>query len=100
MPEQAKKLNTAWLAFMGFLAGIPLSYFFQSPLVRKMPFSRYLALIPGELLGSLIRTSEQQAMNNAIVGNAVAVIIGTCVVCALILGGISYFINKSREVSG
>jgi hypothetical protein len=96
--KATEKLNTVWHAVAGFLAGIPLSYFFQSPLIKKMPFDEYLNGIP-VILGSLFDTPEQKAMTDAIAGNTVGVLIGTCVLCAFILGGINHFINKPRETS-
>ncbi|MDR1873948.1 MAG: FHA domain-containing protein [Synergistaceae bacterium] len=102
-PQQGTS-NAVVFGIVGFLAGIPLSYFFQSPLVRiKMPFVDYLKLIPAILLGSggtpKGAAPEVQAMGTALVGGLVAVIVATCVLCAALAAMAGYYVDQSRKKS-
>ena len=73
-------------AVIGFILGVPLSYLFQSELVRaKVPFEKYIGHAPQILF---------EAWNTP-VGSPGAVILVTCVVCALLLGFIGS--NKSKS---
>jgi hypothetical protein len=68
-------------AFLGFLAGIPISYFFQGAGVKKLSLVQYVKALPGVLrvLG------EPHGWD--MVGDAVLTVVFTCVVCAF-LGGL------------
>ena len=85
---------------IGFLAGIPLSYFFQSPIIRKIPLIEYLKLIPEMLTDSGGGTSEQRAMVSVMVGDPVAVLVVTCIVCGVLAALVGYFIDRSQKTDG
>ncbi len=82
---------------IGILLGFPLSYFFQAPLIRKIPMSEYLKAIPKILSSGVPVDANQKAMQDALIGNAVLPIVLSCFVCAFLLGVIGHFIDKSNK---
>jgi predicted PurR-regulated permease PerM len=100
MSEQQTSGGSLKIVFgvIGIILGLPLSYFFQSPLIRKIPLSEYLKHIP-QLLTNSGGTPEQRAMESAMIGNPVAVLVMTCVVCAIIGAVLGYFIDHSKKQS-
>jgi hypothetical protein len=98
-PEPQEGVSKAVVfGIVGFVAGIPLSYFFQSPIIRKVPFIEYLRLIPEIVFGSG-GTREERAMGTALMGDLVAVIVVTCVICAFIAAMAGYYVDQSRKKS-
>jgi hypothetical protein len=100
MPDQQQS-NSKCVIFgvLGFLAGIPLSYFFQSPLIRKIPLTEYLKLIPKMLTDSGKMTPEARAMDSAVLGNPIAVLVVTCIACAVLFALMGYFIDHTQKTS-
>ncbi|MDR1977295.1 MAG: hypothetical protein LBQ42_01020 [Synergistaceae bacterium] len=96
--EQQGASKAVVFGIIGFVAGIPLSYFFQSPLIRKIPLTQYLKAIPRMLFDSG-GTPEERAMASAMVGDPVAVLVATCIVCAALLALVGYFIDQSQKTS-
>jgi hypothetical protein len=96
--EQQGPSKAVIFGVVGFVAGIPLSYFFQAPLIRKIPFTEYLKLIPGILFGPG-GTPEERAMVTALMGDLVAVLVMTCVICAFLLAMAGYFVDQSQKKS-
>ena len=94
-PKRARKY-----ALIGFLCGIPLSYSFQSPLMRKaLTFIDYMIALPRILFEALFffKTPEERALENFVVGDVVAVLFTVCIVCALIGGFAGYYVDQSRR---
>jgi hypothetical protein len=93
MSEQQKDTSNKIIMFgvIGFLAGIPLSYFFQPPIIRKLSLSEYVSNIPGML------TAKTSPGDAALVGgDPVAVFWMTCVITAAIFALARYFILRSK----
>ena len=84
----------AILGIVGFFLGIPMSYYFQAPLIRKIPLSEYIKLIP-----RMLTESPSQSGPPELVGNPSAVFIVTCLACAFLFGLAGYFIDQNRNKS-
>ena len=90
--EKEVSVMLKWVfGVIGFVLGGPISYFFQSALIReKVPFGEYA-------IKSLSIMIEPEAWENApFIGNVGLTILVTCLVCA----AIAYFIGRSMEKSG
>jgi TRAP transporter 4TM/12TM fusion protein len=89
---------SAALGVAGFLMGIPLSYFFQSPLLRILPFDEYLKAIP-EILNVSVNISGQEGMQviSALLGDPGLILVITCLMCSFLLAVLGYFIERSRK---
>jgi hypothetical protein len=95
MPKKSRQY-----AFIGFLGGIPLSYFFQSPLVRKaFSLLEYVLYLPKILFEALFisKSLDQKMLEQFIAGDVVAVLFTVCIICALIGGFAGYYIDQSRR---
>jgi hypothetical protein len=93
MPQRARRY-----AFIGFLSGIPLSYFFQSPLLKKaMSLFGYVIRIPQILFEFLFvsRTPDEQILVGFLVGDVVGVLVTVCIICALIGGFAGYCVDHT-----
>jgi hypothetical protein len=94
-PKRARKY-----ALIGFLCGIPMSYYFQSPLLQKaMSLIDYVFAVPQMLFESLFafKSQGQRAMEQALLGDFAAILITVCVVCALIGGAAGYYVDQSSR---
>jgi len=91
-PTHTKKRSVPKLvplfAFIGLLLGLPVSYYFQDPFIReKVSIEDYIKLLPEILTDRSTGT------------NFTTPIISSCVVCAVLLGIVGYFIALSRKKS-
>jgi hypothetical protein len=89
-PTHTKKSSVPKLvplfAFVGLLAGLPVSYYFQDPFIReKIPIAEYIKLLPD------ILTDRSTGMDFT------TPIISSCLVCAILFGVVGYFIALSRK---
>ena len=82
-----------WIfALVGFVVGGPLSYFFQSEMIRmKMPFGEYAVRAHSMLFDS------RAWQNDPFVGNIALTILVTCVVCAVALYIVGYSLEGKRR---
>ena len=84
------------LGIVGLLLGLPLSYFFQAPMIRnKMPLSEYIKMLPQIISTNPAGIGEFEA---SMIGNPPAVLIVTCLVCAFLFGLAGYLIERNRRI--
>ena len=92
----AKKHSSAGMVILfgiiGLLFGLPLSYFFQPQIVRKIPLGQYLKAIP-----EMMTSSQSNDRFARMLGDLITPIILSCLICAFILGIVGYFIAKSHQ---
>ena len=86
-----RSFSKAWgLGFLGFLVGLPMSYFFQVPLIRqKVSWGGYITHLPD------IFKEIFQGRPGA--GDVLSPIIMTCLVCAAIFAFIGYTMDKKAR---
>jgi hypothetical protein len=89
----------AMFAALGVTLGLPLSYYFQPPMIRKIPLSDYIEGIPKMLIGAIAQNEDYRMATAVAGGDLGATIIMVCVVCALIGGVIGYFVEKRRNAA-
>lgn len=95
MTEQEQTQNSGskkWVfGIIGFLLGGPISYLFQSSLIReKISFGEYA------IKSHMVMLDSQSWGNNPIVGNVGLTILVTCVICALVLFFVGSQIDKNK----
>jgi hypothetical protein len=114
MSEQQNKTisKKTKFAVIGFLLGIPVSYYFQNPMIQKTSLGRYVQDVP-KLFISLPRIlfeyanrppmagAEREFYNGIVrsLGSAIAVLLVTCVVCAFLLGAVGNYIEQNQRKS-
>jgi len=83
-------LAKKWIfALIGFLLGGPLSYFFQSEMLRlKIPFGEYA------IRAHLMLLDSRAWQNDPFIGNVALTILITCVVCTVCLYFVGYSLDK------
>ena len=92
MPKRSRQY-----ALIGFLIGIPLSYNFQSPILKKaLSCIDYMLSLPRILFDALFvfKSPAQRALENFVAGDVVAVLVSVCVGCALIGGLVGYYVDQ------
>ncbi len=76
--------KTTSFAILGIILGIPISYYFQPPIIQnKLTLFQYLGRLPAVL-------SEGN-------GDFVGPILLSCVLCAIVLGIVGYFMDQSSN---
>ncbi|MDR3255294.1 MAG: zinc ribbon domain-containing protein [Synergistaceae bacterium] len=91
-PTHSKKRSLPKLvplfSFIGFLAGLPASYFFQDPFIReKLSLVDYIKLLPDIISDKSTGT------------NFTTPIIASCLIGAILFGVVGYFIALSKKSS-
>jgi hypothetical protein len=92
MSEQQNPVSPSGLfALVGFLAGIPISYFFQGEMVKKLSLVQYVKALP-QMLGDITKPKAWDFL-----GDYVLTLLFTCVVCAFLGGAIErWWIRSNR----
>ena len=88
-----------WLfGIIGFFVGIPLSYYFQAPMIRKLPLSEYIKLVPKMLTEPInLRMGGGADSFSALIGSPKAVVIITCLICAAVFYYVRHRIEQSNK---
>jgi hypothetical protein len=84
--ESSNKMMSLFFGVIGILLGVPLSYFFQNPMIRKIPLTEYIKHIP-----------EVLSKSDPMLGDLATPVILTCAICAFLMGVLGYFISKSTD---
>ncbi|MDR3355555.1 MAG: FHA domain-containing protein [Synergistaceae bacterium] len=75
----------AWiLAIVGFIMGMPLSYYFQNAIVQKIPFLEYIKVTPQILLYPFSGGGNESQVFSQMEANIAVTLWITCVVLAVI----------------